>query len=68
MATARLVRNAIEKSGWQLVSIEGSHRKYRKGNRTEMFAYHDSVDLGRRAMARIAKQYGMSTEELRRLL
>jgi predicted RNA binding protein YcfA (HicA-like mRNA interferase family) len=68
MAKARLVRKAIEKAGWRLMSTEGSHRKYRKSGRVEMFAYHDGADLGRPAMARVAKQFGMSTEELRRLL
>ena len=38
-----------------------------KGNRQRIWAYHDGVDLGGPAMARIAKDYGYTLEELRKL-
>jgi predicted RNA binding protein YcfA (HicA-like mRNA interferase family) len=68
MAKARLVRKAIEKAGWRWVSTEGSHRKYVRDGKVQMFAYHDGVDLGRPAMAGVAKRFGIPVEELRRLL
>jgi predicted RNA binding protein YcfA (HicA-like mRNA interferase family) len=51
-----------------LVRIRGSHRIYRKANRTAPFAYHDSADLGGPAMAVVARAFGMTVDELRRLL
>lgn len=39
----------------------------RQRNRQRIWAYHDGVDLGRPAMARIAKDYGYTMEELRKL-
>jgi hypothetical protein len=38
-----------------------------KGNRQRIWAYHDGVDLGGPAMARIARDYGYSVAELRKL-
>jgi len=46
----------------------GSHRKYRRGDATRIFAHHDSVDLGGPALARIAKDYGLRLDELSRVL
>ena len=68
MAKARQVRRALENAGWELVRTRGSHRIYRKGNATVPFAYHDMVDLGARAMAIVAREFGMTVNELRRLL
>jgi hypothetical protein len=33
-----------------------------------MFAYHDGADLGRPAIASVAKQFDLTIHELRRLL
>jgi predicted RNA binding protein YcfA (HicA-like mRNA interferase family) len=68
MAKARQVIKALEKGGWTLISIEGSHRKYRRGATLAIFAFHDREDLGGPAMARVAKEFEMSVAELRRLL
>lgn len=68
MAKARQVRRAIEQLGWQLVRIRGSHCIYRKGVKTVPFAYHDGADLGRAALAVVAKEFGVSVDDLRRLL
>jgi hypothetical protein len=35
---------------------------------TVPFAYHDGVDLGGPALAVVAREFGMSVDELRRLL
>jgi predicted RNA binding protein YcfA (HicA-like mRNA interferase family) len=68
MAKARQVRRAIERAGWELMRMRGSHRIYRRGNVTVPFAYHDGVDLGGPALAVVAREFGMSVDELRRLL
>ena len=68
MAKARQERRAIEKAGWELVRMRGSHRIYRRGSVIVPFAYHDSVDLGRTALTVVAREFGMSVDALRRLL
>jgi predicted RNA binding protein YcfA (HicA-like mRNA interferase family) len=62
------VRRAIEKAGWELVRTRGSHRIYRRGSLTVPFAYHDAVDLGGSALTVVAREFGMTLDELRRLL
>ncbi len=68
MAKARQVRRALEKAGWTLVSVRGSHHVYRKRGRIEVFAYHDNVDLGGLRIGIVAKQFRLTIEELRSLL
>lgn len=68
MAKARAVRRALERAGWRLVNIEGSHRKYRNGQAIGIFAFHDREDLGGPALARVAREFGLTLDELRRLL
>ncbi len=38
-----------------------------KDDRQRVWAYHEGVDLGGPAMARIAKDYGYTLDELRKL-
>ena len=45
----------------------GSHRVLVKGDQQRIWAYHDGVDLGGPAMARIARDYGYTLAELRKL-
>jgi predicted RNA binding protein YcfA (HicA-like mRNA interferase family) len=68
LAKARQVRKALAKAGWTLVAVRGSHYVYRKQARIEVFAYHDKVDLGGPRMAIVAKQFGLTIDQLRRLL
>jgi len=68
LAKARQVRRALAKAGWTLVSVRGSHHVYRQQGRIEVFAYHDNVDLGGPRMAIVAKQFGLTVDQLRRLL
>ena len=58
---------ALKRDGWAETRRSGSHRVLLKGNRQRVWAYHDGVDLGGPAMARIAKDYGYSLDELRKL-
>jgi len=62
LAKARQVRKALVKSGWILDPVRGSHHVY------EVFSYHDNVDLGGPRMAIVAKQFGLTIDQLRRLL
>jgi hypothetical protein len=39
-----------------------------KGTRVETFSYHDSVELGQTQLRFVAKKFGMSLDELKRLL
>jgi predicted RNA binding protein YcfA (HicA-like mRNA interferase family) len=68
MAKARQVRAALERDGWLLMRQQGSHRRYRKGERTGVFAFHDREDLGGPMMARVAREFGYRLEDLRRMV
>jgi predicted RNA binding protein YcfA (HicA-like mRNA interferase family) len=64
---AARVLAALERDGWTEIRRRGSHRVLVKGDRQRIWAYHDGVDLGGPAMARIAKDYGYPPAELRKL-
>jgi predicted RNA binding protein YcfA (HicA-like mRNA interferase family) len=68
MAKARQVLKGIQKAGWELIGTESSHRKLRKGSRTVTFSYHDTVELGQTQLRIVAKQFGLTLDELRKLL
>jgi hypothetical protein len=38
-----------------------------KGEQQRVWAYHDNVDLGGPALARIARDYGYTLDDLRKL-
>jgi predicted RNA binding protein YcfA (HicA-like mRNA interferase family) len=67
MPKAARVLAALKRDGWTETRRRGSHRVLVKGDRQRIWAYHEGVDLGGPAMARIAKDYGYSLAELRRL-
>ena len=67
MPNAARVLAALKRDGWMETRRRGSHRVLVKGDRQRIWAYHEGVDLGGPAMARIAKDYGYSLAELRRL-
>jgi len=43
------------------------HRVLVKGDQQRIWAYHDGADLGGPALARIARDYGYTLHELRKL-
>ena len=53
--------------GWIETRRSGSHRVLAKGDQQRIWAYHDGLDLGGPAMARIARDYGYTLAELRKL-
>jgi predicted RNA binding protein YcfA (HicA-like mRNA interferase family) len=67
MAKAARVLAALKRDGWVESRRSGSHRVLAKGNQQRFWAYHDGVDLGGPAMARIAKDFGYTLDELRKL-
>ena len=58
---------ALKRDGWIESRRSGSHRVLAKGDQQRIWAYHDGVDLGGPAMARIARDYGYTLAELRKL-
>jgi predicted RNA binding protein YcfA (HicA-like mRNA interferase family) len=67
MARAVRILAALKRDGWIETRRAGSHRVLVKGDQQRIWAYHDGVDLGSPAMARIARDYGYTVDELRKL-
>ena len=67
MPKAARVLAALKRDGWIETRRAGSHRVLVRGERQRVWAYHDGVDLGGPAMARVAKDYGYTLAELRKL-
>lgn len=67
MAKAARVLAALKRDGWVEVRRAGSHRVLVKDDRRRIWAYHDGADLGGPALARLAKDYGYTLAELRKL-
>ena len=67
MAKAARILAALKRDGWIESRRSGSHRVLVKGDQQRVRAYHDGVDLGGPAMSRIARDYGYTIDELRKL-
>jgi predicted RNA binding protein YcfA (HicA-like mRNA interferase family) len=65
---ASQVLAALKRDGWAEIRRSGSHRTLEKGGRRVMWAHHHGDDVGNPALARIARAFGYSLDELRRLL
>jgi predicted RNA binding protein YcfA (HicA-like mRNA interferase family) len=57
----------LKRDGWIETRRSGSHRVLAKGDQQRIWAYHDGVDLGGPALARIARDYGYTADDLRKL-
>jgi predicted RNA binding protein YcfA (HicA-like mRNA interferase family) len=56
---------ALFRIGWVLKRQAGSHRVLsRAGWPDTVFAFHDTVEIGPRALARLARQTGLRPEDL----
>jgi predicted RNA binding protein YcfA (HicA-like mRNA interferase family) len=64
---AAQVLAALQRDGWVIVRQRGSHRRLRKGSTLRTWAFHDGVDLGNVQMTQIARLFGYTIDELRRL-
>ena len=68
MARAGQVRRALEKR-FRKLRQNGSHITFQIGeHETAMYAFHDSRDLGEKHLRMVAKDFGLTLEELKRLL
>jgi predicted RNA binding protein YcfA (HicA-like mRNA interferase family) len=67
MARAARVLAALKRDGWMESRRPGSRRVPARGGQQRVWACHDGVDLGGPAMARIARDYGYTLAELRKL-
>ena len=62
---ASRVLSALLKVGWTIGRQTGSHRRLvRPGWAPVTFAFHDGEELGPRMLARIAKDTGLTPEDL----
>ena len=62
---ARRVLAALERIGWRVKRQSGSHKLLtREGWPDYEFSFHDSAELGRRILSRIARHTGLQPEDL----
>jgi len=68
VAKGSQLRKALEKR-FTKVRQNGSHITFRIGqHETAIYAFHDSRDLGEKHLRMVAKDFGLTLEELKRLL
>jgi len=67
MAKASRVLAALKRDGWVEIRRTGSHRTMERGGRKLPFTQHEGEDLGGPMMAKIAKDFGYTLEQLRRM-
>jgi predicted RNA binding protein YcfA (HicA-like mRNA interferase family) len=66
VAKAIRVLAVLERHGWVQVHRAGSHRRLERAGLRQTFSYHDRDDLGTGALRQVARDFGVSLEELRR--
>ena len=64
---AAKVRRALERA-FVRSRQRGSHVQFEVGGSTVTFAYHDRVELGDRQLRKVAKEFGLTLDELKDLL
>jgi len=67
MPKAARVLAALKRDGWVEVRRKGSHCWLAKGDARGTWTWHDGDDLGGPAMRLVAKEFGYTVDELRRL-
>jgi predicted RNA binding protein YcfA (HicA-like mRNA interferase family) len=64
-AKAKRVLAALLRIGWQVKRESGSHRVLsRAGWPDFVFAFHDSEEIGPRMLVRVARQTGLTPDDL----
>ncbi len=64
-AKARRVLAALLRLGWIIKRQSGSHRTFsRAGWPDFVFAFHDDEEIGPRMLAKVAKQTGLTPNDL----
>jgi len=62
---ARRVLAALERIGWRVKRVSGSHRVLTRDNAPDfVFAFHDREEIGPRMLARIARRTGLKPSDL----
>jgi predicted RNA binding protein YcfA (HicA-like mRNA interferase family) len=62
---AKKLLAALQRIGWETKRQSGSHRVLaREGWADFVFAFHDREEVGSRMLARIAKQTGLTPDDL----
>jgi predicted RNA binding protein YcfA (HicA-like mRNA interferase family) len=62
---SRKVLSALINIGWELKRTSGSHKTLSKiGYNNFIFAFHDNEEIGPKMLSRIAKQTGLTPEDL----
>ena len=62
---ARRVLAALARIGWSIKRTSGSHRTLARPDWPDVvFAFHDDEEIGPRMLARIAKQTGLTPQDL----
>ena len=62
---AKRVLAALRRIGWSIKRTSGSHRILeRDGWQDCVFAFHDTVEIGPRMLARIARRTGLTPQDL----
>jgi len=62
---ARRVLAALQRIGWTITRQRGAHRRLeRPGWRAVVFAHHDDAELGPAMLAKIAKDTGLTRQDL----
>ncbi|WP_428657640.1 type II toxin-antitoxin system HicA family toxin [Runella sp.] len=49
----------VQKNGWQLLRVSGSHYIYEKDGRTEPVPYHGSKEMGEGLRKSLTKKMGL---------
>jgi predicted RNA binding protein YcfA (HicA-like mRNA interferase family) len=68
MPKASQVLAALKRDGWVEIRRSGSHRTLEKAARRVTWAHHQGEDLGNPALARLARTFGYTLDQLRGLL
>jgi predicted RNA binding protein YcfA (HicA-like mRNA interferase family) len=64
-AKAKRVLAALRRSGWVVKRQSGSHRLLAKDGWPDYeFAFHDHAEIGPKMLARVAKNTGLTPEDL----
>jgi hypothetical protein len=67
MAKAARIQAALKRDGWIEARRSGCTGSWSKAISSGSRPYHDGIDLGGPALAGIARDYGYTADELRKL-
>ena len=68
MPKAAQVLAALKRDGWVEIRRKGSHVTLEKAGRRVRWTHHHGEDLGNPMMAKTARSFGYTLDELRRMV